>query len=330
MTSRKLRLAQWGTKHAHARGWLEVILANGDVELVGLVEDDPERRRELEALEEAPWNEAVWVDGSEEILGDDQIDAIVVEGDNVENLAQAEAVIRAGHHLLLDKPAGHDYPRWKKVLEEAAERERYVQLGYMFRHHDGYQRIGDWAREGLLGDVFAISAHMPTYADPLSHGQFAEFDGGVFYDLCGHVLDQIVWVLGRPARVRPFMQRVVPTSGFVDNGVAVLEYPKAMVVVTISGLMVSPRPRRYEVYGTRGWAIMEPMEPAQTVRLALDEPRGGYQAGEQVIQLEARPRYVASLQAFVRTLRNEQVPDRTLEHERIVQETVLRATGAIE
>ena len=75
---------------------------------------------------------------------------------------------------------------------------------------------------------------------------------------------------------------------------------------------------------------MEPMEPAQTVRLALDEARSGYQAGEQVIKLEARPRYVASLQAFVRTLRNEQVPDRTLEHERIVQETVLRATGAIE
>ena len=99
MTSRKLRLAQWGTKHAHARGWLEVILANRDVELVGLVEDDPERRRELEALDEAPWNEAVWVDGPEEILGDDKIDAIVVEGDNVQNLAQAEAVIRAGHHL---------------------------------------------------------------------------------------------------------------------------------------------------------------------------------------------------------------------------------------
>ena len=48
-----------------------------------------------------------------------------------------------------------------------------------------------------------------------------------------------------------------------------------------------------------------------------------------MIPIEARPRYVASLEAFVRTLRGEQEPDRSLEHERIVQETILRATGAI-
>ena len=99
--------------------------------------------------------------------------------------------------------------------------------------------------------------------------------------------------------------------------------------MTISGLVVPPRPRRYEVYGTQGWAVMEPMEPAQTVRLCLDEARDGFIAGEQVIPIEARPRYVASLEAFVRTLRGEQEPDRSLEHERIVQETILRATGAI-
>jgi hypothetical protein len=46
--------------------------------------------------------------------------------------------------------------------------------------------------------------------------------------------------------------------------------------------------------------------------------------------LEARPRYVASLEAFVRTVRGEQAPERSLEHERIVQETILRATGAID
>jgi predicted dehydrogenase len=330
MSARKIRVVQWGTKHAHARGWLEVILANPDVELVGLIEEDSGRRQELEAEDGAPWAEVDWLGRAEAVLGDSHIDAVVVEGDNTENLAQAEAVIAAGHHLLLDKPAGHDYPRWKKVVDAAAKRQRHVQLGYMFRHHDGYERIAGWARDGMLGEVFAIHAHMPTYADPAPHKQMAEFTGGVFYDLCGHVLDQIVWMLGRPSRVTPFMQRVVPASGFVDNGVAVLEYPSAMAVVTISGLVVPPRPRRYEVYGTRGWAVMEPMEPAQTVRLSLDVTRDGFIAGEQVIPLEARPRYIASLEAFVRTLRREQEPDRSLEHERIVQETVLRATGAIE
>ncbi len=329
MTNAPLRMIQWGTKHPHARGWLQVMLANPNVQLEGLYEDDAERRRELESLDEPPWNQVVWLDDREAVLNDDSIDAVAAEGDNGENLAQAEAVVDAGRHLLLDKPAGHDFPRWERVLAAAAERGRYVQLGYMFRHHDGYERIAGWARGGLLGDIFAIRAHMPTLIEPQPDSLLTTFTGGVFYDLCGHVLDQIVWTLGRPERVTPFMQRAGPRSVFVDNGVAVLEYPRALAIVDIAGLVARPLPRRYEVHGTRGWAIMEPMEPAQTVRLCLDEARGGFSAGEQVLELEARPRYAASLAAFVRTVRGQQPPERSLEHERIVQETVLRATGAI-
>ena len=330
MTPSPLRLVQWGTKHPHAAGWLSVILDNPDVELVGLFEDDADRRQELEAGGDGPWSRTTWLDDRSAVLDDASIDAVVAEGDNSENLEQAEAVIAAGRHLLLDKPAGHDLPRWERVLDSAAEQELYIQLGYMFRHHDGYQRIANWARGGLLGDIFAIRAHMSTYAEPATHSLLVSFDGGVFYDLCGHVLDQVVWTLGRPERVTPFMQRVRPDSSFVDNGVAVLEYPGALAIVDIAGIEVPPRPRRYEVYGSRGWAIMEPMEPAQTVRLVLDSARDGFLEGEQTMTLEARPRYVASLEAFVRTLRGEQAPERSLEHERIVQETILRATGAID
>ena len=330
MTPAPLRLVQWGTKHPHAAGWLAVMLANPDVEVVGLYEDDADRRRALESSGTAPWNRMTWLDDRSAVLGDDSIDAVAAEGDNSENLEQAETVIAAGRHLLLDKPAGHDLPRWERVLTSAAEQNLYIQLGYMFRHHDGYQRIASWARGGLLGDIFAIRAHISTYVEPATHQLLASFDGGVFYDLCGHVLDQIVWTLGRPDRVTPFMQRVRPNSGFVDNGVAVLEYRGALAIVDIAGLEVPPRPRRYEVYGSRGWAIMEPMEPAQTVRLSLDSARAGFIEGEQTLPLETRPRYVASLEAFVRTLRGEQAPERSLEHERIVQETIMRATGAID
>ena len=74
---------------------------------------------------------------------------------------------------------------------------------------------------------------------------------------------------------------------------------------------------------------MEPMEPASTLRLALTEPRGGYPAGVSIVDLEPRPRYVASLEAFVKDIRGEKQPDRSLDHELLVQETLLRATGHI-
>jgi hypothetical protein len=74
---------------------------------------------------------------------------------------------------------------------------------------------------------------------------------------------------------------------------------------------------------------MEPMEPADTLRLCLERPKYGYPAGVTELKLEARPRYVASFASFVRNIRGETEPERSLDHELLVQETLMRATGGL-
>ena len=108
---------------------------------------------------------------------------------------------------------------------------------------------------------------------------------------------------------------------------AVFEYPEAMAVLESTGLEVSAgQSRRLEVYGRRGSAILEPLEPP-ILRLCLDENRDGYVKDWQTVPVENRPRYVESLRAFVADIRGEKSPDRSLDHEFTVQETVLRAAG---
>ncbi len=87
--------------------------------------------------------------------------------------------------------------------------------------------------------------------------------------------------------------------------------------------------RRFEVYGTEGSAIMEPMEPADTLRLTLVKAKNGYPEGVSEIKLEARPRYVAGFAAFVQSLKGESEPERSLDHELLVQETLMRAVGEL-
>ena len=119
------------------------------------------------------------------------------------------------------------------------------------------------------------------------------------------------------------------TNGFANNTLGVFEYDNAMAIIDIAAMEPRPTARRFEVYGSIGSAIMEPMEPAETLRLTLMERRGEYQEGVSIIDLEARPRYVASLEAFVKDIRGEKEPDRSLDHELLVQETLLRAIGHI-
>lgn len=327
----RIRMAQYGTKHSHAPGVLQVMLDSPDVEVAGVYEPDARRRKTLEAAGKPPWSRVRWFDEKTAMLRDPTIVAIASEGSNDESLGHTEEIVVAGKHVFYDKPAGDDYARFQRIVAEARRRGLLVQMGYMFRYHDGFARIAEWARSGFLGHVFAIRAHMSTNLAPNRRSVIAVHKGGIFYDLAGHMIDQIVWVLGRPKKVTAFLRSDDGASaGFEDNTLAVLEYDRAMALIDIAALEPRPTARRYEVYGTLGSAIMEPMEPAETLRLCLEAPQKGYPAGISTIALQDRPRYVGGLAAFARDIRGEKQPDRSLEHELLVQETLLRATGGVQ
>ena len=146
--------------------------------------------------------------------------------------------------------------------------------------------------------------------------------------LACHVIDAVVMLLGRPDRVTSFSRSDDDEfPWYRDNTTAIFEYAKAMATVESVALEVSSgTTRRMEVYGNRGSAILEPLEPP-SLRLCLDDERDGYAKGWQNVPVENRPRYVESLRAFVADIRVEKEPDRSLDEEYIVQETVLRAAG---
>ena len=330
-TPQPVRMAVYGTKHAHAPGVLSVMLANPDVEVAGVYEPDRLRRDELAASGNGPWSLVRWLDDPADILDDPNIVAVASEGDNAESLAHTEAIVEAGKHAFYDKPAGEDLPGFERVLARAREQSLLVQMGYMFRYNDGFARIAEWARSGFFGKVYSIRAHMSTSVGSDSHARLAQHKGAILYDLAGHVLDQVVWILGRPHKITSFLRtEFSETPGFVDNSVAVLEFDSAVAIVDIAAMEPKPAARRFEVYGDAGSAILEPMEPATTLRLCLTEAKGGFPEGVSTVQLEARPRYVASLAAFVQDIRGAKTPDRSLDHEFLVQETLLRATGAVD
>ncbi len=328
-----IRMAQYGTQHGHAAGKLRAMLDNPDVELAGVCEPDVERRRQL-AGEEGPYRGIHWFADEDEMLGDPTIQAVASEGLNAQSLGQTRVVVEAGKHVWYDKPAGEDWPGWQRVVALARKQGTLIQMGYMFRYHEGFGRIAGWARSGLLGQVFSVRAHMSTNIPQAARRRIGVHQGGILYDLAGHMLDQIVWLLGRPARVTSFMRNDDPrVPGFVDNTLAVLEYERALAMVDIAAMEPRPVARRFEVYGTQGSAILlEPFEPAQRIRLCLESPREDFAEGEHVVPVTPQSRqslYELELQAFLATIAGLKPPDRSFEHELLVQETLLRATGVL-
>ena len=333
-------MAQYGSKHGHAVAKMLSMLNSPDVEMAGVYEPDPIRRRAVAEQDEV-YRGLRWYDHAEEMLDDPTIVAIASEGLNRESLDHTEAIVRAGKHVWYDKPAGDNWPQWQRIIQLAEEKQLQVQMGYMFRYHIGFQQLAQWVKAGVLGQVFSVRAHMSTWVPPVKQGLsyntrdiISYHPGGMLFDLGGHMLDQICWLLGRPNKVTAFLRNdtgIVPAM--MDNTLGVFEFDQAIAMVDIAAMEARPMARRFEVYGTLGSAILlEPFEPANQIRLCLEEAASGYEKGLHIINLRAQHRqetHDLELQAFVATVRGQQPPDRSLAHELLVQETLLRATGGI-
>jgi len=330
----KIRMAQYGTKHGHAAGKLRAMQVNPDVQIAGVFEPDTGRRTALQQSS-GPFAGVHWFADKREMLEDSRIVAIASEGLNAESLDQTEEIVAAGKHVWYDKPAGENWEQWQRLVAMAEDKGLLIQMGYMLRYHSAFKQIAAWVKSGFLGDVFSVRAHMSTYITADARAQVSRHAGGIFFDLGGHVLDQVVWLLGRPEKVTAFLRNdsgVVPQ--FKDNTLAIFEFDNAIAFIDIAAMETRPMARRFEVYGSQGSAIItEPFEPGKRIRLCLETAKDGYQQGEQFVAIDGESRqrlYELELEAFLATIEGKQPPDRPMSHELLVQETLLRATGVLE
>ena len=141
------------------------------------------------------------------------------------------------------------------------------------------------------------------------------------------MFDQIVWLLGRPAEVSSVQRNdatpELPT--YADNTLAILQYDKAIATVEIAAMEPAPTARRFEVYGTRGSAILDGFDPGRTLRVVLN----GACTEQHLPPVSRQELYEREIAAFVTVIGKTRPADHPLEHEVMVQETLLRATGVI-
>ena len=328
---KKTRFAQYGTKHFHAEGKYRALQSNSNIEVAGVYEPDASRRSELEQSD-GPFAGATFYHRKEELLGDSSIVAVASEGMYDEHIDQTEEIIRSGKHVWHDKPAGTDLEQWRRILDMASDNDLHVQVGYMLRFHNGVRLIDELIESGVLGDLFAIRVNMSTNIPERLCDMLKGFPGGTFFDLAPHMLDLIIRFLGRPEKITSFLRNDGNlVEGFKDNTVAVLEYQKAMATVSIAAMEANAsQRRRFEVQGSNGNATMQPLETTDVLILNIKEPRQGYGEGAHELSFDKQSRqalYDLELASFLEIIQKKKAPDCSIEHEFLVQETLLRSVN---
>lgn len=176
-----------------------------DVQIVAIADPRPDRlemaRREWNLPEECCFSTA------EELFALPQMaDAAVIATQDRQHVAHAEAALKAGYHLLLEKPVAVDIEGCLKVLEMARTYKRHVVVCHVLRYTPFYNTIKQMIDAGRIGDVVTIQAMEQVgywhHAHSYVRGNWRRCDQSspMILAKCCHDMDILIWLTGKRAR----------------------------------------------------------------------------------------------------------------------------------
>lgn len=145
------------------------------------------------------------------MLAESDVDLVAIITPHSTHAALALQCLRAGRHVVCEKPFAITTAECDEVLAAAAERG-LVATTYHNRHWDGWIRTAlDRVRAGDIGSVVRIEAWVGKYAKPLDTWRGSrELSGGVLYDWGVHFLEYALQLMGDAA--------IAEVSGYAHHG----------------------------------------------------------------------------------------------------------------
>lgn len=138
----------------------------------------------------------------QDLLAQDDIDAVSVAVPNILHLPVALAAFEAGKHVLIEKPLARNAEEGVKMVEAAKAHGKLLGISFQRRTRHDVQLLRQQFEAGTFGRVYYSKAWwMRRSGIPGLGTWFTSKEaagGGPLIDLGVHVLDMILYVLGNP------------------------------------------------------------------------------------------------------------------------------------
>jgi predicted dehydrogenase len=190
-----------------------------------------------------------------EVLADASVELLVVNTPSATHFDLASQALRAGKHVLLEKPVATSAAQWQEMVALAEQQDRHL-LAYQNRRWDSdFTAVRRMVESGQLGQLIEVHIRYDRYKPALNPKKFKEEPNpgaGLLYDLGPHILDQAISLFGWPLSVRKVVGQNRPNSQVSDFFSLHLNYPHGLNVWLTGSLLVAAPGPAYVLHGTLG------------------------------------------------------------------------------
>ncbi|MFN0155076.1 MAG: Gfo/Idh/MocA family protein [Gaiella sp.] len=189
----------------------------------------------------------------EDLLEDQELDAVVIATPVPTHYALAKQALEAGKHVFVEKPPATKGVEMEELLALAEARDLVLMPGHLLLYHPGLRRVKELIDTGSLGDVLCV------YGNRQNLGVIRSNENAL-WSLGVHDLSVILWLLGEEpdevvAHGRDFLQ-----PGIEDVVFCYLRFPSGKVAHMHLSWLDPHKMRKMTVVGTERMAVFDDME----------------------------------------------------------------------
>jgi predicted dehydrogenase len=188
-----------------------------------------------------------------ELLGDAELDAVVVATGVPTHAEIATSVLEAGKHCFVEKPLAQSVEEATAAAAVAESAGRTLMVGHLLEYHPGVGKLKEVAESGELGTIYYVYSHR------LNLGKIRE-DENALWSLGAHDVSVLLYLLGgeEPEEVLARGESFV-RPGVEDVVFCFLRFPSGRVAHMHLSWLDPHKERRFTVVGSRRMATFDDM-----------------------------------------------------------------------
>ncbi|MTH99051.1 Gfo/Idh/MocA family protein [Roseibium sp. RKSG952] len=201
----------------------------------------------------------IGVSDLDDLLGDPDVDAVYISTTNDKHFSQAMAAIRAGKHVLCEKPLAMTVSDAVAMVRAADAAGVVFATNHHLRNAGSHLAIRDAVATGRIGQVLSVRVSHAVYLPPHLQGwriNNPAAGGGVIPDIVVHDADTVRFHLEEdPADVIAMSVASGLGEGVEDSCMSVWKMPSGVMVQTHESFTHKYPQTGFELHGTEGSII---------------------------------------------------------------------------
>ena len=208
----------------------------------------------------------------EEMLADDELQAVVIATPVPTHHPLAKQALEAGKHVFVEKPPAMRVAEMEELVALAHARGLVLMPGHLLLYHPGVQKLKELVDSGELGDVLCV------YGNRQNLG-IIRTNENALWSLGVHDLSVILYLIGEQPSQATANGNAFLNAGVEDVVFCYLQFPSGKIAHMHLSWLDPHKMRKLTVVGRDKMAVFDDMELEQKITVydkAPEEPTGSY------------------------------------------------------